>query len=82
MNEPGFLNMAFKKTQDDVMASKNRGEFSYLYGMTLKKCNQELLVKYLVQHLGEYLLVRFESSIKAALLLSCKAELMKKQKVN
>jgi hypothetical protein len=80
INEPGFLSIALKKIQDDVLASKNRGEFPHLYEMTLKKCNQELLVKFLVDRFREDLLVRFESSLKAGLLKTYKDELLQKVK--
>lgn len=80
ISDPDFLNMALKRVQNDVCRSKENGEFPRLYELTILRCNQELLVKYLVEKFGNELIDRFEPELKASLLKARKNELLKKVK--
>ncbi len=85
LSDPAFLNLAISKIMEDVKKSKDDGEYSLLYEMTLQRCDQSIIAKVVAHEYAEDLLVRFAPAIKAELadihrqelLKSIKGELMK-----
>ena len=80
LSDPGFFSIALKKVQDDVCHSKQQGEFPRLYEATLNRCDQELIIKFLVEEFHEDLIERFAPALMASLLKTHKSELLQKAK--
>lgn len=68
LSDSNFVSYALSKIQQDVKSSKDAGTYPFLYEITLEKCDQSMLVKFLTEEYKEELIEKYRRELKDELL--------------
>ena len=76
MSDPSFLDYALLQIQRDVRNSKKKGDYPFLYKMTLEHCDKQQFIDSLISEHGTDLIKDYRQELKDELLKKYRSEIL------
>lgn len=80
MPDPSFIDHALTQIQHDVRNRKNKGEYPFLYKMTMEHCDKQQFIDSLISEHGADLINDYRQELKDELLKKHRSEILKEIK--